>query len=317
MGSLYICVKTPARSGVHEGRHWSCMQPWARRSGFVVLRQGSCYLPHSARACLAGLLRLLLPISSTRLFRLGVRLWAIRRSEQRLLTSVSCRGRRRQGTRVQGSWVHRRRFWTVAIALNTRQGSLLLVVLPDLPSTIWLLLAPCAVLLVPDPTYLAATAARPQRLRLFSFRSIDRLKSFVRSSFSPFSSPPRRFWFGRRGCSNVRLHPSSRILQCGIVQLSQYQHQHPAPASHNQPTPPSPSLPPSLTPPPPLCSAVLHSVRAHAAATYRTAPRERQRQQLVDRPGSRDSRQCMPRRAASTSCIAQIASHPVVRLPQD
>jgi hypothetical protein len=116
------------------------------------------------------------------------------------------------------------------------------------------------------------------------------------------------------GCSNLRLDPSSRILQCGILQ---YQHQHPAPASHNQPTPPSPSLPPSLTPPPPLCSGVLHSVRAHAAATYRTAPRERQRQQLVDRPGSRDSRQCMPRRAASTSCIAQIASHPVVRLPQD
>lgn len=29
MGSLYICVKTPARSYVHEGRHWSCMQAWA------------------------------------------------------------------------------------------------------------------------------------------------------------------------------------------------------------------------------------------------------------------------------------------------
>ena len=113
----------------------------------------------------ARLLRAATAIPSTRLFRLGIRLWAIRRSEQTLLASVSCRGRRRQGTRVQGSWVHRRRFWTVAISLNTRQGSLLLVVLPDLPSTIWLLLAPCAVLLVPDPTYLAAT--RPQRLCLF------------------------------------------------------------------------------------------------------------------------------------------------------
>ena len=123
------------------------------------------YPTAQGRASLARLLRLRSAIPSTRLFRLRVRLWAIRRSEQRLLTSVSCRGRRRQGTRVQGSWVHRRRFWTVAIALNTRQGSLLLVVLPDLPSTIWLLLAPCAVLLVPDPTYLAAT--RPQRLCLF------------------------------------------------------------------------------------------------------------------------------------------------------
>ena len=136
------------------------------RSGFVVLPQGPCYLPHSARAgvdyciCICTALAgsstaLATAIPSTRLFRLRRRLWAIRRSEQRLLASVSCRGRRRQGTRVQGSWVHRRRFWTVAIALNTRQGSLLLVVLPDLPSTIWLLLAPCTVLLVPDPTYLA------------------------------------------------------------------------------------------------------------------------------------------------------------------
>lgn len=147
------------------------------------------YPTAQGRAFLARLLRLRSAIPSTRLFRLRVRLWAIRRSEQRLLASVSCRGRRRQGTRVQGSWVHRRRFWTVAIALNTRQGSLLLVVLPDLPSTIWLLLAPCAVLLVPDPTYLATTASRPQRLCLFLLRSIDRLKSFVRSSFSPFSSP--------------------------------------------------------------------------------------------------------------------------------
>ena len=112
------------------------------------------------------------------------------------------------------------------------------------------------------------------------------------------------------GCSNLRLDPSSRILQCGILQ---YQHQHPAPASHNQPTPPRP---PALahTAAGPLCSGV-PSVRVHAAATYRTAPRERQRQQLAGRPGSRDSRQCMPRRAASTSCIAQIASHPVARLP--
>ena len=85
----------------------------------------------------------------------------------------------------------------------------------------------------------------------------------------------------------------------------------PARASHCQPAPPRP---PSLTPPPPLCSGV-PSVRVHAAATYRTVPRERQRQQLAGRPGSRDSRQCMPRRAASTSCIAQIASHPVARLP--
>ena len=191
MGSLYICVKTPARSGVHEGRHWSCMQPWARRSGFVVLRQGSCYLPHSARAGVSGWSTAsATAISSTRLFRLRVRLWAIRRSEQRRLASPSCRGRRRQGTRVQGSWVHLRRFCTVAIVLNTRQGSLLLVVLPDLPSTIWLLLAPCAVLLVPLPTYLAATRPPSQRLCLFLFHSIDRFISFVRSSFSPFSPPP-------------------------------------------------------------------------------------------------------------------------------
>jgi hypothetical protein len=167
IGSLYICVKTPARSYVHEGPHshiGPACGPWVCRSGFVVLPQG--YLPHSARAGVSGSSSAsATAISSTRLFRLGVRLWAIRRSEQRLLASVSCRGRRRQGTRVQGSWVHRRRFWTVAIALNTRQSSHLLVVLPDLPSTIWLLLAPCAVLLVPDPTYLAAT--RPQRLCLF------------------------------------------------------------------------------------------------------------------------------------------------------
>ena len=104
------------------------------------------YPTAQGRASLARLLRLLLPIQSTRLFRLGVRLWAIRRSEQRLLASVSCRGRRRQGTRVQGSWVHRRRS-LVAIVLNTRQGTCLRVVLPDL-----LVLAP--VLLVPDPTLL-------------------------------------------------------------------------------------------------------------------------------------------------------------------
>ena len=154
------------------------------------------YPTAQGRACLAGLLRLLLPISSTRLFRLGVRLWAIRRSEQRLLASVSCRGRRRQGTRVQGSWVHRRRFCTVAIVLNTRQGSLLLVVLPDLPSTIWLLLAPCAVLLVPDPTYLATCCSSSTLLVLVLFRSIDRLESFIidHSSFSPFSSQTPLVW---------------------------------------------------------------------------------------------------------------------------
>lgn len=228
------------------------------------------YPTAQGRACLAGLLRLLLPISSTRLFRLGVRLWAIRRSEQRLLASVSCRGRRRQGTRVQGSWVHRRRFCTVAIALNTRQGSLLLVVLPDLPSTIWLLLAPCAVLLVPLPTYLAATRPPSQRLCLFLLRSIDRFKSFVRSSFSPFSSPPRRLWFGRRGCSNVRLHPSSRILQCGIVQLSQYQHQHPAPASHNQPTPPRLARPSALAHT--AAAPLFERVQCPSTLLRRTAP---------------------------------------------
>ena len=153
------------------------------------------YPTAQGRACLAGLLRLLLPISSTRLFRLGVRLWAIRRSEQRLLASVSCRGRRRQGTRVQGSWVHRRRFCTVAIVLNTRQGSLLLVVLPDLPSTIWLLLAPCAVLLVPDTTCLATCLSSSTLLVLVLFRSIDRLESFIdQSSFSPFSSQTPLVW---------------------------------------------------------------------------------------------------------------------------
>lgn len=240
-----------------------------RRSGFVVLRQGSCHLPHSARAGVSGWsIASATAISSTRLFRLRVRLWAIRRSEQRLLASPSCRGRRRQGTRVQGSWVHRRRFWTVAIALNTRQGSLLLVVLPDLPSTIWLLLAPWTVLLVPHPPCLAATRPLSQRLCLFLFRSIDRLKSF--SLRSVLSAPPRRLWFGRRRCSNVRLRPSSRILQCGIVQLLQYQHQHPAPASHNQPTPPRPPVRPRSHRR--RRSVLGRSVLVHAAATYRTAP---------------------------------------------
>ncbi|KAM0704609.1 hypothetical protein Q7P35_008843 [Cladosporium inversicolor] len=242
MGSLYICVETPARSYVHEGPHWSCMQPWVCRSGFVVLPQGSCYLPHIARAGVSGSSTAsATAILSTRLFRLGVRLWAIRRSEQRLLASVSCRGRRRQGTRVQGSWVHRRRFWTVAIALNTRQGSLLLVVLPDLPSTIWLLLAPCAVLLVPDPTYLAATAARPQRHRLFSFRSIDRLKSFVRSSFSPFSSQTPLVW----QTWLLKRSPPSQLPDPAVrhsAALQYQQHQYQAPALHNQPTPPRPPV---------------------------------------------------------------------------
>lgn len=69
MGSLYICVKTPARSFVHEGRHWSCMQAWAssirfrcpaarfmlptpqRKGGHVWLVYCICYCPSQARAC--------------------------------------------------------------------------------------------------------------------------------------------------------------------------------------------------------------------------------------------------------------------------
>jgi hypothetical protein len=81
--------------------HWPACS-LGRRSGFVVLPQG--YLPHRQGRASARLLR-----SQPRACFVCRRLWAIRRSEQRLLASVSCRGRRRQGTRVQGSWVHRRR----------------------------------------------------------------------------------------------------------------------------------------------------------------------------------------------------------------
>lgn len=99
-GSLYICVKTPARSCLHEGT-LTCMQPWSS----IRFRCPAARLPtpQQGRAS-ARLLR-----SQARACFVWSRLWAIRRSEQRLLASVSCRGRRRQGTRVQGSWVHRRR----------------------------------------------------------------------------------------------------------------------------------------------------------------------------------------------------------------
>jgi hypothetical protein len=124
---LYICVKTPARSYVHGGT-LACMQDWNGRSGFVVLPQG--YLPHSDGGHLL--------VSCDLLFRLvqWCRLWAIRRSEQRLLASVLCRGRRRQGTRVQGSGTIGG-VWSVAVALNTRQGTFARCAARS-ASTIWL-----------------------------------------------------------------------------------------------------------------------------------------------------------------------------------
>jgi hypothetical protein len=59
MGSLYICVKTPARSGVHEGPHWSCMQPWVVDPVSLSCRKVT-YPTAQGRASLARLLRLLL-----------------------------------------------------------------------------------------------------------------------------------------------------------------------------------------------------------------------------------------------------------------
>jgi hypothetical protein len=68
--SLYICVKTPARSYLHEGT-LACMQRWVVDPVSLSCRKVT--LPHSAREWASVCPRLLPPaISSTRLFRLRV-----------------------------------------------------------------------------------------------------------------------------------------------------------------------------------------------------------------------------------------------------
>lgn len=166
------------------------MQAWVGRMQFRCVARG--YLPHSKGRPSARLLP-----SQARACFVWHRLWAIRRSEVRLLASVSCRGRRRQGTRVQGpgsiGGVR-----SVAIVLNTRQGTFRRLVLPDLlvlAPSVWYLTRPCCPSTVPEPTPL-------------SFPRVDRRKSVFSARHTPLvqvlpKGPPR---------------PSSRILQCGTSQ---------------------------------------------------------------------------------------------------
>jgi hypothetical protein len=134
-------------------------------------------------------------------------------------------------------------------------------------STIWLShLAPSCWYLT-RPTLLLVQSPKNQLCLPSSVRLIDRNRSLHSLRSCPFSS--RRLCFGRwllkRSPPSQLPDPAVRHSAASPVPATA------APASHNKPTPPRP---PSLTPPPPC------RVRVHAA-TYRTAPRERQRQQLA------------------------------------
>jgi hypothetical protein len=139
--------------------HWPACS-LGRRSGFVVLPQG--YLPHRQGRASARLLRSLkhAPVSSVVVCG---RSDAPNRGYWHLCRAVGG-GARGPACRAPGSIGG---VWSVAIALNTRQGTILLVVLPDLPrrsgSHTW------TVLLVPDPTLLLVPVPEPitQHARFF------------------------------------------------------------------------------------------------------------------------------------------------------
>lgn len=102
------CISASRRPRIHACmRHIDLRLGLGRRSGFVAPVSLSCrqvtYPTRKGGHLLVGCHPKHAPVSS------GCRSWAIRASEQRLLASVSCRGRRRQGHRVQGSWVRRGR----------------------------------------------------------------------------------------------------------------------------------------------------------------------------------------------------------------
>lgn len=196
--------------------------------------------------------------------------------------------------------------WSVAIALNTRQGTFCSLCC-QIYSTIWL----PSPLDRPAGTYQTALPYLAQYSSAFArpnLRSLpDRLIAEVEELVDASSSPARRRevkWVAQRPPSFQLSDPaapqSSRLAQQGHTTRSSSQHRSLAAAAAHRPR-----------------RGCRPLVQHDDAASYRTAPRlvgspRRKR----SRPGSRDSLQCMPLRASSTSAIAPIASHPEARLQQ-
>ena len=226
MGSLYICVKTPARSGVHEGPHWSCMQPWVVDPVSLSCRKVTLtYLPHSARAGVPGSSAasataslLVLPSQERACFVCEFvcgRSAAPNRGYWHLCRAVGG-GARGPACRAPGSIggvfglspslliPGRAAFCSLCCQIYPRRSGFCLHLAPSC----WYLTRPASL-----------PATRP-RLCLFlscSVRLIDWNRSSSITLRSVLSARNASGLAG--GCSNARLRPSSRILQCGIVQL--------------------------------------------------------------------------------------------------
>ena len=151
MGSLYICVKTPARSYLHEGT-LTCMQAWVVDP--VSLSCLKVTHPTAARAGVSGSSAATTAISSTRLFRLGVicgRSDAPNRGYWHL-----CRAVREAPGDPRAGFLGPSEAFVLSPSLLIPGRVSFPRCAARSASTIWLSLTPWTVLLVPDPTYLAA-----------------------------------------------------------------------------------------------------------------------------------------------------------------